>query len=456
MKILFIISFLFSSVIHANNLATVQKTLIEMKYFTAAGYLKSMLKSGKSSKKLAFLMNKTLPYSGIYPFLDIPLKRLVKLKSYSNINYLIGKKYFFLKKDKQAMTYFNKVRENTPFYPATLLHLSSLYEIVGNKGKALMFSKKCRYFSKKNKFVTPIFNKEVADINREYIYDLCEILPARLSYKDNKVKESKKRFEKINHASYQFPAILFNSSWVHFRLKDYPRAVGQNLTFQAPLLEDYLYPETELVKTLSYVRLCQYDEAVNIIKNYQGRIKGEVEKFIKRFGLKNAKAEHAFMKLFFDKKLKKKIGNNFIYKMFRVLKRNPAILTLNAYQKRLKVERKKIKNKAEFRAYKKSLESFVKFYNTYVKVKFVKYSDEVIRVSNILTEVEVDIYTFLKEKYYEQKKNNEKDKEAQKFYIAGVSRKSNQHLWNFHGEFWADELGYYVPKLENRCGRKKK
>ena len=35
--------------------------------------------------------------------------------------------------------------------------------------------------------------------------------------------------------------------------------------------------------------------------------------------------------------------------------------------------------------------------------------------------------------------------------IKNLKRDSGQYLWNFNGEFWADELGDYVFSLKSSC-----
>ena len=36
--------------------------------------------------------------------------------------------------------------------------------------------------------------------------------------------------------------------------------------------------------------------------------------------------------------------------------------------------------------------------------------------------------------------------------IKNLKRDSGQYLWDFNGEFWADELGDYVFSLKSSCG----
>ena len=43
--------------------------------------------------------------------------------------------------------------------------------------------------------------------------------------------------------------------------------------------------------------------------------------------------------------------------------------------------------------------------------------------------------------------------ESKKLVIPkNLKRDSGQYLWDFNGEFWADELGDYVFSLKSSCG----
>ncbi len=429
------------------------KAVAEKQYFVASVYLKRGI-GRTSGKKIASLMEKIVPKTGIYAFLDLSIKDLDKMGSSPVVNYVKAKKMFFLKKDKQAIKYFSKVSKGSNFYLQSLLNLASLYEINGKVSKAIKLAKKCVRVASRGGRVSPARVKRVSAAFRAYIHDTCEILIPRAYYKQGKIKKAVAHFKRIDSRSYQFPHLLFDSSWPYFRLKNYNRAVGRNLTFQAPILDNYFLPESEFVKAITYLRLCDYDETINIIKNFDKNVRKKLQNFQKSFDLKTNRSFPFLDYMKTRKKKKKKFKKDFISKMYDVLAMKPGIKILEYHYKILKKEEKKT-NLSDKRAFKSAKADFVKFYNMYIKVKFVGYAKEIIRVSNIMSEMELDIYTFLKNELYDKKNKKKKRRRSSKELVYNYKRKRNQHIYNFAGEFWADELGNYIPLLESSCKGKK-
>ena len=96
---------------------------------------------------------------------------------------------------------------------------------------------------------------------------------------------------------------------------------------------------------------------------------------------------------------------------------------------------------------------FLEFFNDFVKIRFVKFSKNIIKLNNIFTEIELNVYSSIKYGLYDEKNKNLKPAEAAKFYVKDIKRNVKQYYWNFHGEFWADELGSYIPYMESQCGK---
>src|SRR5690606_2323747 len=74
--------------------------------------------------------------------------------------------------------------------------------------------------------------------------------------------------EKVPKTSYIWPYILLEKAWAHYHLENYNRALGILMTYNSPLLESYFMPEAEVLKALSYYKLCLYDDADVVIQRY--------------------------------------------------------------------------------------------------------------------------------------------------------------------------------------------
>lgn len=423
-------------------------------YFTASSYLKHyLLKSGESTPAVGKLLDRVIENTNVFPFLELPFDRLKNITNSRHIYYVIGKKYFFKKDYKNAIFYFNQVATNSPFYLQALNHLAGLYEVIGEVPSAEKFAQKCIKESLGIKNILPL-RSEDNDQKLEFIKDSCEIIIARAQYKNTKFPASTKLYNRIPLNSYKFPDSLFENSWNYFITRDFNRAVGKNLTFQAPVLENYFLPETELVKALSYVELCNWDEALAVMKNFDTNVKSKANDFMTKFNLKNQNT-YSFVNLLLRKEDRNNLGDNFFKKMTEVIFLKPGFKTIEFYLRQVQKEKElmliKRADKTDAKAYNMAYRDFAKFFNNFVKVKFVGFAQDIIRISNIFTEMELDLYSSMKYQLYDKADKKKSAPTPTKFFIKDLDRNVDQHSWNFHGEFWADELGSYIPLLENKC-----
>lgn len=451
MKIL-IIFILSISVLNAkvNDYSLAVKAFKKNKNFIAAEYLKDYIqKSERISKNSEVLMTKIIERVNIYPFLELPFSLFLKETYSSNISYLLAKKNLFKKNDIRALNWFKSINKRSEFYLSSLLHTASIYAILNNQKELERTVQKCLK-SKRSKVKSPIKGFKVK--YQDYITDSCSLLLARNAYKNSKMKRALKLYDKVALSSATYPQSLFDSSWSYFRNNEYSRSLGKSITFQAPILNDYFYAETELVTTLNYVKVCQYNEALEIIKNFQQNIKVKALDFIKEFKLREGN-NYSFLKFIYSKKLRRKFKDNFIIRLLEVLDVKPGMILLKKYFKLLKKEKNGLQG-TQKKYYNRAYKNFSSFFNKYVRLKFARYSNEIIRVSNIMSEIELDLLSQIKQELYDEKKNKKK-KRGIKFSYESFEQKSNQHYWDFDKEFWADELGDYIPLLKNKCRRKK-
>jgi tetratricopeptide (TPR) repeat protein len=428
-------------------------------YFTASSYIKIYVsKDNIVTSNDVRLFDKVIERTNVFPFLDLNIETLKKLNDSENIHFLIGKKYLIRKKFKKAIEYFHRVSRKSPFYIQSQFHLAGLYLMGGNKKYARKYINRCIKAADRQYDIIPK-DPVIGSAKIDHIKEMCEIFYARNEYKNGSRSRSILFYDKTESNAYTFPQSLFENSWNHYIKRKYNLSIGKNLTFQAPILDNYFIPETELVKALSYIDLCQYKEASKVIKNFDKNIRKKVKDFKKRFKL-GEKAKFPFMRLIFNKQLKKEMKDNFHLKLVNVILVNPHFKTIMHYLEKIRSEKKRMKKYDKFKgaskkAYYIAYNSFAEFFDGYVKKKFVDYTNDIINLNNKFIEIELEIYSNLKYELYKNKKSGKNDDERETFFVKEIDRETDQYYWDFNGEFWADELGNYIPILENKCGKKK-
>jgi len=421
-------------------------------YFTSASYMKLYLVQDKEvSAAAAKLLDAIIKKTNVFPFLDISFPVLSAIPYSQNLPFVLAKKYFFKKDYANAIVYLRRIQPKTFFYLSSLHHLAGLYQMIGDTEQATLYTDRCLVESSKKA------NRKIAIFEQkaQYIYDNCQALKARLSYKSGKFDNAKKEFKAVPLNSYSFPQSLFESSWLYFVKQDYMRAVGKNLTFQSPLMSDYFIPEAELVKALSYIEMCYYEDGIGVIRHFDKEIKSKVNDFMQQFNLRSSE-QYPFAKLFTDKSMREKLGDSFFNRLVNVIWSRPGFQTIKYYLQRINNEKEIIDRAGteyDRKAFAVAYRGFLEFFNDFVKIRFVKQSKNIIKLNNIFTEIELNVYSSIKYGLYDEKNKNIKKSESEKFYINDIKRDVKQLYWNFHGEFWADELGSYIPYMESQCGK---
>jgi hypothetical protein len=422
-------------------------------YFTSASYMKLyIMQDGEVTQQAAKLIDNILVKSNVFPFLDIPTEILSSINYSKNINFVVAKKYLFKKDYANASLYFRKIKSDSFFYLSSLHQLAGLYQILGNQEEAKSFTDKCLVEAKKKRYKN---TESLAFDKLEYIKDSCQSFKARLAYKFSTDKKVTSSFKKIPLNSYYFPQYLLESSWAHYAERDFARSIGKNLSLLSPMMSDYYLPEAELVKTLSYLDLCRYEEGISVIRFFDESAKAKVSNFIKEFNL-NQNQRYPFAKLFTDTELRAKLGDTFFNRLLDVIQTKPGFLTIKYYLARLNQEKVVIEatgSDFDKKAFAVAYRDFLEFFNDFVKLKFVKMAKSIIKINNIFTEIELNIYATIKYQLYDKKNKTETVKQRPKFSVKEINRQPNQQHWDFDGEFWADELGSYIPVMDSLCDK---
>lgn len=423
-------------------------------YFTSASYMKLYLMQDKVvSNSAAKLLDAIIRRTNVFPFLDIPFEILSSIPYSQNVAFALAKKHFFKKDYANSIVYLRRIQPKSFFYLSSLQHLAGLYQIIGDFPQAQVYTDKClAEASKKVNRKIQIFEQKA-----EYIYDTCQALQARLSYKMGDSAKSLREFKATPLNSYSFPQSTFEVSWIHFAGQDYMRAIGKNLTFQSPIMSDYFIPESELVKTLSYLDLCYYQDGIGVIKHFDKEVKSKVNDFITMFNLRTGDS-YPFAKLLTDKTMRERLGDTFFNRMINVIWARPGFQTIKYYLQRLNNEKELIDrsgSRDDKKAFSLAYRDFLEFFNDFVKMKMVKMAKNIIKLNNIFTEIELNIYSTVKYGLYDEKNKKTSDSKDnfKKFDVKNIKRNSKQYYWNFAGEFWADELGSFIPYLESQCGK---
>jgi outer membrane protein assembly factor BamD (BamD/ComL family) len=109
---------------------------------------------------------------------------------------------------------------------------------------------------------------------------------ARIHYQFQQFRYAIFYYDRIDRDSEAWLDAIFESSWAHFRLAEYEKALGNLVTIQAPFFADEYYPEQSILQAITFYENCRYPEARSFVDRFKGDYDGVVKELERLVGQK--------------------------------------------------------------------------------------------------------------------------------------------------------------------------
>ena len=295
-------------------------------YFTSLPYIKEYLTvyKGKYNQKMDYLIDEVATHVGVKQFEVMPSKFLARSRS-PMIKYILAKKLFRVGKYSRVLDTLNAaIPNNHPAKPYALLLEGSSFSIMKKYKSAISSFKACIDKSESEMSrQTNINRKRQLAINRDY----CVVGIARSQFANDDYEDANLSYLDLKKASHIWPEILFEEAWNSFYLRDYNRTLGKLVTYKAPVLRYIFNPEVEILRALTYMELCLWEDTKKVVDNFYGKYQknyNQVVRFLKKHG-KDYKYFYLMAKSY---KNGKKPGNELLQNMVDFATKDPAFLEL--------------------------------------------------------------------------------------------------------------------------------
>ncbi len=426
----------------------------EKMYFTAVPFIKEYIASGTGGSKetLDNVIDDVITEVGTKQFEIFPSQILDRINS-PMIRYVRAKKYFRLGK------YQETVQElKYDFSPSQIVHPfalnleASANAILKNYEKANLLYKECVLESNKNiKSSLSSGRLKQLEVNR----DTCIVGSPRALFAGQKFSEAHNDYLDLPKSSSIWPEILFEEAWNSFYMKDYNRTLGKLVTYNAPIFDYYFNPEIEVLKALTYLQLCLWDDAKKVIDDFYQRY--EKEAFIINEIISKRTNDFKYFYLLGKSQMEGKISNDsLLSSMLSFIIKDPTYIDMYEQFVTGKEELTKIKTVGDsgFRKtlalnLRESLRLQRELIGSYVRRRLIQFRNQMTKSFEGMSYVKLEILGGKKTDLYSFNASTKRDRGD----IAYVSRNEKQYFWTFNGEFWADELGDYVFSLKSECSK---
>ena len=265
-------------------------------------------------------------------------------------------------------------------------------------------------------------------------------------------------YSRISRDSPGWLDALFESSWAYFRLADYEKALGNLVTLHAPFFVDEYFPESHILKAVTYYENCRYPEALAILGEFEGQygpLRDELDRLTK-----DAKTPEDYFELL--RKLEStRNASPLTVRLVTLAKtdRNLSLLTQSARE--LEGEDKRInaaKGALAGTALQKELAAAVtkrraeltQEAGAVARAKLQAERDELKGLSSQLLRIKFEV-TKREKEGLEAELRGEKQSVELGGYRYTTAVPDDYEYWPFEGEYWRDELGTYEYTLAKGC-----
>lgn len=422
-------------------------------YFSAIPYINTYLENNNEiDAELEADIETLVIKTGTMAVLNLDEKRLEGF-NIPSISLILGTRLFNKDQNAKAYEILSRIPETHQFSGEAALIKGTIRNMERKNIEALNLYQSC---VNKSKVLESSANGDKLKRYYNYLKETCIIRTARVKIEEKKYEEALAIYEQIDKRSYKWPYILMDQAWANYYLKDYNRALGLTVTYKAPLLQSYFFPEAEVLMALSYYNLCLWDDSMKVVDHFYDVYQPKAQALKDILG-KNKASHTYFLDLYYaDTETRENLNpfiRNLITQTRKQVKFNLDLASLKAAKDELQLL-KRLKNKNDFtEGLEVNLGSTIGFIsakiNFYIKKEIFTFINEIHKHSFSMFNLKLELLSKKRDEIYNAKALAEAPR--QRGSDSNVNRKSNQYFFDFNGSFWADELGDYSFGLQTSC-----
>lgn len=378
--------------------------------------------------------------------------------------YFQGLNYLLEKKTRLALWSFSSISSEFKSYPQVLFLKGTANLFLGkiNEGKKDFI--RCSEIARDEQYRSA---GNSGKTEQEALYYRCIAGVARALYQNKQYKTAELWYSKIDIKSIVWPQILYEWAWTYVAQGKYNHALGKLVTYKAPILDWFLNPEVSVLRALSYLQLCLYED-VNEESKYFVKRYGKAGLRIKNLLNSTANGRRRDFERLFDLGVSSFRSGMFktrdpLLRMMNKFVQSPYFIRIAQTDSNTSRELEWIRRRDPGRD--RGLSGFLasvlswrkeiarRLGGLYVRDRLDTEYKSILKSVKTMDILKLQMIQSVKKRLQDEKINYGTDEFGNKVR-GSLSRPgifSNQYFWNFNGEFWIDELGGYIFALRSEC-----
>lgn len=437
------------------SLSGYRKTIIELVnggyYYSSVPWMKDyIVRSEKAlDPELEQALDTMLYHTGVKPFESLP-ENILKRSRSGNIRYILAKRLFKKGDNQSALNELNGISSDHSAYPFIANLKATIYAATKNHQEAETQFKDCIRTSENRIGKVPtIIQKDQLKTNRDY----CVAGIARVQFAKEDFKKSEFNYLDISKDSFVWPEILFEEAWASYYLKNYNRTLGKLVSYKAPVFDFIFKPEVEVLKALTYMKMCLYDDAKGTVDDFYNELLNP-SRDLRKFLISRGKDYRYFYNLVADHEDNKSGPLPIVDSIIKSVRKDAAYIEMKSSLTSAVAEYNELRkrpNTAMNAALVRNVKTLADEYRTtlgaYVRAGLVSKYAELYAAFQGMSYIKLEVLAQRKEKLYQ----SDTVQSSKRGDVKYIERNDKQYFWTFNGEFWADELGDYVFALRSEC-----
>lgn len=363
----------------------------------------------------------------------------------AKINYIVGMVSYRknkLKSDDGAIPFLNLVSADSAYHARARYLLGIIYARTGENEKALAAFEDVLKLKD-----TP----QLVYTDLKEIKELATLGLARTYYGMGRYADAVKYYEEIPRFSEYWDEALFENGWARFQNEDPGGALGSLQALHAPQFAGSFQPESWVLKATVYYFACLYEDSKESL-DYFDRIYLPINDQLKGL-LDGEKTNEFYYELLANN------SNQLPRSVRNYLTSNRRLVQFKKYIDQLEKERAAITSATMWRnsrmqqdllgSLDQSRELAVQITGNFVKRRLEDASAMISGFDLQKDKIKLEIGT-AEEALLESGVDQKQHLANQAIYRPKMPG-TNWEYWQFQGEFWLDEIGYYQYTLKSGC-----
>ncbi|MCB0308320.1 MAG: hypothetical protein KDD48_03030 [Bdellovibrionales bacterium] len=291
------------------------------------------------------------------------------------------------------------------------------------------------------------------------IKELSSLAIGRLFYELKSYPLSIVNYKKVGRNGNAFPQALYESSWALFKIHKFNEALAVLHSVNSPFFEQIHFLKSYLLKGAIFLELCHYDDAVRSLSEAEKDFL-LVGRQIDRFS-QEAQTPKRYYQLISSKSRRAKgVWDYKYFELFELVSANPDFRAAHLYILELQSEQQRLNEIKSPRA--KLIGNLIKQRELEVINKASYLAGQKLKLTRELVQDFFQLKDILR---YEIVSSERKILQTRSLRLAPpvltdaelIKPKFTESLresliwWDYEGEFWKDELGYYLYGLKSLC-----